>query len=278
MSKVALVTGGNQGLGLALVRRLCLRLGEGGVVHLGARDRERGEAAVELLRAEGLRPRLRLIDVTDPAGVREAADAIRAEHGGIDIVLSNAAARISPGVPAAQQVRGFVDTNNHGTTRMIESFAPLLRDGGRFVVVASFFGTLGQLDERLRPRFREAGSLAEVDRVMAEYVDAVEAGTAAEAGWPDWINIPSKVAQVTSARLLARELAPVARSRDLVVNAVCPGLVDTAASRPWFSDMSQALTPDAAAADVIWPATLPAGETEPYGELVQYRKIVPYEA
>jgi carbonyl reductase 1 len=49
--------------------------------------------------------------------------------------------------------------------------------------------------------------------------------------------------------------------------------VNTGASRPWFADMSQALSPDDAAADVLWLATLPAGTREPYGELVQHRKV-----
>ena len=48
------------------------------------------------------------------------AQALGERHGGVDIVLSNAAARIFPQVPAEQQVRTFVDTNNHGTLRMIK--------------------------------------------------------------------------------------------------------------------------------------------------------------
>lgn len=39
MSKVAIVTGANQGLGLALVRGLCCTLGTEGIVYLTARDR-----------------------------------------------------------------------------------------------------------------------------------------------------------------------------------------------------------------------------------------------
>jgi hypothetical protein len=57
---------------------------------------------------------------------------------------------------------------------------------------------------------------------------------------------------------------------------VCPGLVDTAASRPWFDDMSSAQTPSQAAEDVIWLATLPAGAREPYGELVRHRQVLPW--
>jgi hypothetical protein len=70
-------------------------------------------------------------------------------------------------VPSEQQVPTFVDTNNHGTVRMIRTFVPLLNDGARFIVVASSFGTLASLDPRLHPRF-DVGrmSLADVDTVM----------------------------------------------------------------------------------------------------------------
>jgi len=154
---------------------------------------------------------------------------------------------------------------------------PLLNDGARFIVVASSFSTLASLDPRLHPRF-DVGrmSLADVDKVMDGYVEAVETGRAAAEGWPDWINPPSKVGQVAAVKVLARELASDAAQRDILVNAACPGLVDTGASRPWFGDMSGAQSPDEAAADVLWLATLPAGTRQPYGELVQNRKVLPF--
>ncbi|TQM31740.1 SDR family NAD(P)-dependent oxidoreductase [Nocardia bhagyanarayanae] len=274
MSKIAIVTGGNQGLGLALVRGLCRTLPAGSTVYLTARDPDRGAAAVALLEAEGLRPAFEVLDVSDDSSVRAAAERIATRHGGVDIVISNAAARISPELDNASQVRGFVDTNNHGTRRMLDAFLPRLRDGARYVVVASFFGTLTQLDPRLWERFDRPGiCLGDIDRVMDEYVDAVEAGRAADEGWPEWINVPSKVGQVAAARIAARDLPP---ERDILVNAACPGLVDTDASRPWFDNMDQALSADDAAIDVNWLATLPAGTTEPRGELVQYRKVIPF--
>lgn len=274
MSTVALVTGGNQGLGLALVRGLCERLGPDAVVYLAARDAKRGRAAVSRLRGEGLTARPALLDVTDDASVTALAAAIAEEHGGIDIVLSNAAARISPDLEAAAQVGGFVDANNHGTNRMLKAFVPLLRDGARYVVVASYFGTLTQLDPRLHGLFDTARmSLEDVATVMDDYSAAVGGGTAAEAGWPEWINVPSKVGQVASMRVAARELAG---ERGIVINAACPGLVDTAASRPWFEDMSKAQSADGAAEDVLWLALLPRAAREPYGELVQHRAVVPW--
>jgi len=259
------------------VRGLCRALGAGGIVYLTARDRARGERAVAELQAEGLSPRLEVLDVRDDASVTGVAQALAGRHGGVDVVISNAAARISPQVPAEQQVRTFVDTNNHGTLRMIRSFGPLLRDGARVIVVASSFGTLASLDPRLHHLFDVTQlSLASLAKVMDDYVAAVEAGRAAAQGWPAWINPPSKVGQVAAVKVWARELAGQAARRDILVNAACPGLVDTGASRPWFDDMSGALSPDEAAADVLWLATLPPGSREPYGELVQHRKVLPF--
>ena len=111
---------------------------------------------------------------------------------------------------------------------------------------------------------------------MLAYADAVERGTAAAEGWPAWINIASKVGQVASMRVLARAMRAEAERRRLVIDAVCPGLVDTAASRPWFDDMSKAQTPDAAAADIVWLATTAYDPQLPYGELVRHREVLPW--
>ena len=59
MSKVAIATGADQGLGLALVRGRCRTLGTDGIAYLPARDRKRGEQAVGELEAEGPSPGLR---------------------------------------------------------------------------------------------------------------------------------------------------------------------------------------------------------------------------
>lgn len=279
MNKVALVTGANQGLGLALVRGLCRQLGDQAAVYLTARDRGRGEAAVQQLQAEGLLPRFELLDVTSGQSVLALAMLLQERHGGVDIVISNAAARIVPELPAAQQVAQFIDTNNHGTYRMISAFTPLLSDGARFVVVASSFGSLRHMPGHLHHLFdAEQLTLEAIEETMDDYVRLVESGQAQAAGWPEWINIPSKVGQVAAMRVLARRMHEEARRRDIVINAACPGLVDTDASRPWFSDMSNAQSPDQAAGDLIWLATLPAGSIAPYGELVQHREVIPFRA
>lgn len=272
MEKVALVTGANQGLGLALVRGLCAAFGPGDTVYLTARDPRRGRAAVDAIGAVAPTLRFEQLDVTDDDGVSAVADRIRDRHGGIDVVIANAAARIARERPAAEQVAVFIDTNNLGTTRMLRRFVPILRNDGRFVVVASSFGRLDNLPADLRDRFEPvSGSLDDIDAVMRAYVDAVTAGVAAADGWPDWINVPSKVGQVAAARLAARAVAAARPADGILVNAVCPGLIDTEASRPWFADMSQAQSPEQAAVDVLWLALLPAGTRTPHGELVRHR-------
>ncbi len=58
---------------------------------------------------------------------------------------------------------------------------------------------------------------------------------------------------------------------------LCPGLIDTDASRPWFEDMSNAQTPAQAAS---WPLELvlrPTFDHAFYGELVQFGKVLPWE-
>ena len=104
----------------------------------------------------------------------------------------------------------------------------------------------------------------------------VQADQAVAAGWPTWINTASKIGQVAAMKVMARRMRSTAEQRDIVINAACPGLVDTQAARPWFADMSTAQSPDQAAVDVVWLATLSAGTHEPYGELVQHRQVIPW--
>jgi NAD(P)-dependent dehydrogenase (short-subunit alcohol dehydrogenase family) len=117
-----------------------------------------------------------------------------------------------------------------------------------------------------------------VDKAVESWRAALHAGTAEEQGWPRWINVPSKVAQVAAVRAVAAER----RARDLsdgtLVAAVCPGLVDTRASRPWFTDFSRAQTPEQAAGPVL--DLLLAERTDPalYGQLVRFGAVVPWHA
>jgi len=277
MTKIALVTGANQGLGFALAEGLAQRLGPQDVVYLTGRDLDRARSAAERLARPRAHVRAELLDVRDGAAVQALADELGARHGGVDIVFSSAAARLTPDTPWAELVEPFVDTNNLGTTRMLRAFSPLLRRGGRLLVVASAFGSLRELPAPLHERFdTDAMTLDDVDATMLGWRDAVVEGRADAEGWPEWINIPSKVGQVASVRVLARERRAADARDGTLVAAVCPGLVDTAASRPWFDDMSAAQTPAEAAVALLGLALDPAVGRRFYGELVQFGKVIPW--
>src|SRR5256714_6011739 len=269
--RIAIVTGATQGLGRALVEGLAARLRPTDHVLLTGRN---PETVVAEARRLGGNVHGRVLDVTDTASVQAAADGAGAEPGGVDTVISNAAARMSPDRTPAEEVDAVVETNNLGTVRMLRAFRPVLRPGGRFLVVASSFGRLKHLAPHLRDRFDQARSLDDIDAVVAAWRAAVHDGTAAAQGWPDWLNIPSKVAQVAAVRVVAGQY----RERDLAENtlvaAVCPGLIDTAASRPWFADMSQAQTPEEAAVAVLDLALAPRADPAFYGELIQFGRVL----
>jgi carbonyl reductase 1 len=277
MSKIAIVTGANQGLGFALAEGLARKLAPEDVVYLTGRSADRVRAAAA--RVAGLRAQVRgeVLDVGDGAAVTAFADALAARHGAVDIVFSNAAARLRPATPPAELVGPFVDTNNLGATRMLRAFDPILRPGGRLLVVASDFGSLRRLPTHLHERFdTDAMTLDDVDATMLAWRDAVVEGHAAEEGWPEWINIPSKVGQVAAVRVLARERRAADAQDGTLVAASCPGLVDTEASRPWFEDMGEAQTPAQAALAPLRLALDRATDPSFYGELIQFGKVIPW--
>jgi carbonyl reductase 1 len=272
--RIALVTGANQGLGLALATGLADRLGTAGLVLLTGRDPGRVADAVAALGEHRPRVEGRVLDVRDAGAIAGLARELRRDHGGVDIVFSNAGARIAPDQEPAAAIDELVETSNLGTTRMLRSFTPVLRPGGRMIIVASSFGRLGHLPPSLRPRFEQAGTLDAVDDVVAGWRAAVHEGRAEREGWPRWINIPSKVAQVAAVRAVAAGRRDGDLTGGTLIAAVCPGLIDTGASRPWFDDMSAAQTPARAADALLDLALAPAFDPRLYGELVRFGMVL----
>ncbi|MGH2882800.1 MAG: SDR family NAD(P)-dependent oxidoreductase [Solirubrobacteraceae bacterium] len=277
-SRIALITGANQGLGRALAEGLAAGMAPHDRVLLTGRDPERvvsAAAAVAdgpaIARVEG-----RVLDVRDG----DAIAALAAELGEVDIVFSNATARMSPQADPVDEVDAVAETSNLAATGILRAFAPRLRPGGRLIIVASALGTLDKLDARVAGRFAQVATenLDAVDALVADWREAVHDGRAEDEGFGAWLNIPSKVGQVAAVRALARERRAADLAENKLLMALCPGLIDTDASRPWFEDMSAAQTPAEAAA---WPVRLVLGQTfDPafYGELVQLGKVLPWES
>lgn len=277
MARIALVTGATQGLGLALVEGLAARLEPPDVVYLTGRSRERVTEACSVLAGGRADVQAEVLDVADSDSVSAAASLIAERHGGVDLVFSNAYRRVQPGDDPADVVADYVNVNNLGTTRVIRSFAPLVRDGGRLIVVASTMGTLHYLAPVLHGRFHDDASIGDVDAVVSQWSDAVRDGSALAEAWPAFINIPSKVAQVAAVRSLARERRSDDLRRGIFVASVCPGMIDTAASRAWY-DMSGAQTPARAAEPLLDLVLGPDPGHELYGELIRFGVRLPWSA
>jgi carbonyl reductase 1 len=276
-SRIALVTGANQGLGRALVEGLAAQLSSADRVLLTGRHPDRVSAAAEAIAEGGAVAQVegRVLDVRDG----DAITGLAAELGQVDIVFSNATARMSPDADPVDEVDALAETSNLATTRMLRAFAPRLRPGGRLMIVASALGTVDKLSDRIAGRFAEAAeqNLDAVDALVTDWCAAVHDGRAEDEGYGSWLNIPSKVAQVAAVRAIARERRADDLAENRLIMALCPGLIDTDASRPWFEDMSSAQTPAQAAA---WPVKLAVSTTfDPafYGELVQFGKVLPWE-
>ncbi|WP_026425070.1 SDR family NAD(P)-dependent oxidoreductase [Actinokineospora inagensis] len=267
MSKVALVTGAAQGLGLALVAGLARRLDPDDTVYLTSR--RLGEVALGPVRAE---VRTELLDVADPDAARRTAALIADRHGGIDILFSNAHMRTGPTDDDRAIIRDYVEVNNLGPTRLLREFAPLLRDGGRLIVVASSFGSLDHLAPSLHHHFDDLTTLDQVDAAVIAWRDAVADGSARASAWPTFANIPSKIAGVAAVRALAHQRRDTDLDRGVLVAAVCPGMINTPASAAWW-DVSTAPSPAEAAVALLDLALDPVNPDH-YGQLVRAGEVI----
>jgi NAD(P)-dependent dehydrogenase (short-subunit alcohol dehydrogenase family) len=279
-ARIAMVTGANQGLGLALVAGLAARMNPDDLVVLTGRHAQRvAEATAAVTTRPGSRSRVlgQVLDVADTGAVAGLAAELADRHGGVDIVVSNAIAALTPDRPQSEQADEFINVANGGTHAVLRSFGPVLRPGGRLIVVASSLGTLGHLDSRLHPLF-DGATLEQVEGALQSWRTAIHDGTAEEQGWPRWINVPSKVAQVAAVRAVAARRRAADLAEGTLIAAVCPGLVDTRASRPWFDDYSHAQTPEQAARAVLDLALADRPDPATYGELVRFGQVLPWHS
>lgn len=143
--RVALVTGGNKGIGFEIARQV----GEAGTrVLLGARNAKLGEAAAATLRAAGIDARFVHVDLDESDSIRAVAVEIEREYGRLDVLVNNAGivdrADACPSEASMDAVRRIFDTNFFGTLAVTQAMLPLLRksDSARIVNMSSGLGSL----------------------------------------------------------------------------------------------------------------------------------------
>ena len=139
--KRAIVTGGSQGIGLAVAKALAA---EGADVALIARSQPRLDEAAAAVAKLGHRVLAISTDTTDDTAVRETVARVVAEWGGVDILVNAAAKAASPG--PAPKLADLVDDDLHfevdtkvlGYLRMARAVAPHMTEQGwgRIVNVA----------------------------------------------------------------------------------------------------------------------------------------------
>ena len=190
--RVALVSGGNRGIGFEIVRQLA----ETGItVILGSRDEESGRAAAEGLSGDVV---ARQLDVTDEESVGRLAASVEDEFGRLDALVNNAGISNDDsqrGMNAdLDRVRDALEANLFGAWRLCEVAIPLMQRGGygRIVNVSSGMGALEDMG----------------------------------GGSPGYRI--SKTALNALTRILASEL----RGSGILVNSVCPGWVQTDMGSP----------------------------------------------
>jgi NAD(P)-dependent dehydrogenase (short-subunit alcohol dehydrogenase family) len=146
MSKIALVTGANKGIGFETARQLAKADVQ---VVIGARDAEKGAAAAAKLHGEGLSVEAIRLDVTDAASIAAAVKEIGAKYGKLDILVNNAGVGLQDGTTKVSEQkmetwRKTFDTNVFGLIAVTQAFLPLLAKSpaGRIVNVSSLLGSI----------------------------------------------------------------------------------------------------------------------------------------
>lgn len=217
--QIALVTGGNRGLGL----ETCLQLGKKNIhVILTARDRKTAEESVKSLLKEGIEAEPLQLDVTDSKSIEGAAKHLDNKHGHIDILVNNAGiyTKSAEGMETFRATLGDLKktlaTNTFGPFEMCQHFIPLMQKNG-FGRVVNVSSGMGQLSEM-------------------------------KTGYPAYRI--SKTALNAVTKLFAEEL----KGTDILINAVCPGWVRTEMGGP-----SAHRSVEEGASGIVWAATLPKG-------------------
>lgn len=147
-TKVALVTGGNRGIGYELVRQLAMK---GFKVILTSRNSETGHKAVQKLKDSHLDVSFLTMDINNQTSIGQAAAKVSEQYGRLDVLINNAGiyldknqklVNLDPSV-----LEKTLETNFFGAYHVIRSFMPLMEQQayGRIINVSSEYGAMSEM-------------------------------------------------------------------------------------------------------------------------------------
>ena len=142
--RIALITGGNRGIGFEVARQLA----EKGIeVLIGSRDVDKGQQAVTKLTSNNLPVTFIQIDVTNQTTIDLAVSQVAKLYGRLDILINNSGVFTNeprPNELTLELIRHNFEVNFFGAFAVTKAFLPLLRQSssGRIVNVSSGLGSI----------------------------------------------------------------------------------------------------------------------------------------
>jgi NAD(P)-dependent dehydrogenase (short-subunit alcohol dehydrogenase family) len=142
-TKIALLTGGNKGIGF----EVCRELGKIGFkTILTARDEKRGLTAINKLKAEKIDCEFVLLDTSDLKSIENAFSIISANYPKLDVLINNAAVSLYKSSDildaSIENITETIYTNSLGPLFIVKIFSPLLKSGSRVINVSSGAGSI----------------------------------------------------------------------------------------------------------------------------------------
>jgi 2-deoxy-D-gluconate 3-dehydrogenase len=144
MGRVALVTGGNGGIGLGMARGLAQA---GAAIAVAGRNLEKSEAAAAELSAKGVRTAVVEVDVTDEMSCRKMVDTTMAQLGRLDILINNAGINIrkQPQDYTLAEWRLVIESNLSSAFTCSHAAYPHMKSagGGKIINIGSMMSIFG---------------------------------------------------------------------------------------------------------------------------------------
>ncbi|MEM7749912.1 MAG: glucose 1-dehydrogenase [Pseudomonadota bacterium] len=142
--RVALITGGNGGIGLGMARGMAKA---GSSIVIAARNQSKSEAAAEELRELGVSVLCLPVDVADEQSIKDMTAAALNEFGRIDCLVANAGINIRrpPQDYKAEEWKSVIDTNLNGPFFCAQAVYPAMKaqGGGKIISIGSMASIFG---------------------------------------------------------------------------------------------------------------------------------------